>query len=289
MNLGEKIYALRVKKNLSQGDIADALDVSRQSVSKWENNNAVPDLDKIIKLAEIFEVSLDELVLGKEGAGNDNKSSAENVGTSWEYTYQTADGTTTAPDQPPASGKKTAGIILLCTAALILLLCTLLGGAGGLLLGLLFAAPFIICGVICFKVKRYVGLWCIWTFYLFADVLLYLLTGIRWSLIRLTLIYEPSMNYGRLVIAWVLFFVTLGLMIYTIRCFVKSPNSVSKKHMFISGGILLGLILLGRLLGPYLLYRWTLVISLLLGWGRMWAMIILLVSVIKYCKRKKEV
>lgn len=54
MNLGEKIYELRMKKNLSQGDVADALDVSRQSVSKWENNSAVPDLDKIIKLAELF-------------------------------------------------------------------------------------------------------------------------------------------------------------------------------------------------------------------------------------------
>ncbi len=276
------------------------MEVSRQSVSKWENNNAVPDLDKIIKLAEIFEVSLDELVLGKEsaetGAGNDNKSSAENAGTSWNDAYQTAGAATAsrtmdsaAVQQPPASGKKTAGTILLCTAALILLLCTLLGGAGGLLLGLLFAAPFVICAVVCFKVKHYVGLWCAWIFYLFADVCLYLLTGIRWSLIRLTLLFEPSMNYGRLVIAWVLFFITLGLMVYTIRCFVKSSGSVSKKHMLVSGGVLLGLILLGRLLGPYLVYRWTQIFSLLLGWGRMWAMMILIVSVIKYCKRKKEV
>ena len=62
MNLGERIYELRNKKNLSQGDLSDALDVSRQSVSKWENNMAIPDLDKLIKLSDIFEVSLDELV-----------------------------------------------------------------------------------------------------------------------------------------------------------------------------------------------------------------------------------
>jgi len=54
MSLGEKIYKLRTEKNLSQGDLADRLEVSRQSVSKWENNNAVPDLDKIIALSEIF-------------------------------------------------------------------------------------------------------------------------------------------------------------------------------------------------------------------------------------------
>ena len=62
MNLGERIYKFRTAQNMSQGDLADALDVSRQSVSKWENNTAVPELDKLIKLAELFEVSLDELV-----------------------------------------------------------------------------------------------------------------------------------------------------------------------------------------------------------------------------------
>lgn len=44
MNLGERIYKLRSVKNLSQGDLAEILDVSRQSISKWENNNAVPEL-----------------------------------------------------------------------------------------------------------------------------------------------------------------------------------------------------------------------------------------------------
>ena len=65
MSLGERIYRLRTEKNLSQGDLAERLEVSRQSISKWENNNAVPDLEKIIALSEIFEVSLDELVKGE--------------------------------------------------------------------------------------------------------------------------------------------------------------------------------------------------------------------------------
>ena len=46
--------------------MADALDVSRQSVSKWENNNAVPDLERLVKLAALFEITLDELVTGKK-------------------------------------------------------------------------------------------------------------------------------------------------------------------------------------------------------------------------------
>lgn len=64
MNLGEQIYQLRTARNLSQGDLADALDVSRQSVSKWENNMAVPDLDKLLKMSELFGITLDELVTG---------------------------------------------------------------------------------------------------------------------------------------------------------------------------------------------------------------------------------
>lgn len=62
MNLGETIYRLRTEKNMSQGDLADALGVSRQSVSKWENGNATPDLDKLVRMAKLFGVTLDSLV-----------------------------------------------------------------------------------------------------------------------------------------------------------------------------------------------------------------------------------
>ncbi|MBQ2715347.1 MAG: helix-turn-helix transcriptional regulator [Clostridia bacterium] len=66
MNIGENIYNYRTGKSMSQTDLANALEVSRQSVSKWENNSAVPDLERIIKMSELFEVTLDELVFGKK-------------------------------------------------------------------------------------------------------------------------------------------------------------------------------------------------------------------------------
>ena len=69
MNLGERICRLRNERNMSQGDLADALEVSRQSISKWETNGSVPDLDKLVKLSELFDISLDELIAGKEKAG----------------------------------------------------------------------------------------------------------------------------------------------------------------------------------------------------------------------------
>ena len=62
MTLGEKILDLRTQKEMSQEELAAALEVSRQSVSKWETNQSVPDLDKIIRLADLFGVTVDQLV-----------------------------------------------------------------------------------------------------------------------------------------------------------------------------------------------------------------------------------
>ena len=66
MDLGGTIYRLRTEHNLSQGDLAEALGVSRQSVSKWETGQSVPDLDKIIRLADLFGITVDELVREEE-------------------------------------------------------------------------------------------------------------------------------------------------------------------------------------------------------------------------------
>ena len=64
-NLGERLYKLRTKHEMSQGDLAEKLDVSRQTISKWENNMSIPELDKIISLSNVFGVSVDYLVKGE--------------------------------------------------------------------------------------------------------------------------------------------------------------------------------------------------------------------------------
>ena len=61
MNLGEKISELRKKNGISQEKLAELIGVSRQAVTKWESGNANPDTENLIRLAEIFGVSLDEL------------------------------------------------------------------------------------------------------------------------------------------------------------------------------------------------------------------------------------
>lgn len=71
MSLGEKVQMLRKEKKMSQNDLAEKLDVSRQSVSKWETDTAKPELQKLILMAELFQVSLDELVSSEISEGNE--------------------------------------------------------------------------------------------------------------------------------------------------------------------------------------------------------------------------
>ena len=68
IELANKLTELRKKHNLSQEELADKLNVSRQAISKWERAEASPDTDNLIELAKLYEVSLDELVglKGKE-------------------------------------------------------------------------------------------------------------------------------------------------------------------------------------------------------------------------------
>ena len=66
MALNERICRLRTNAQLSQEAFADIFHVSRQSVQKWENGSATPELSKIIDMARYFDVSLDQLVLGMD-------------------------------------------------------------------------------------------------------------------------------------------------------------------------------------------------------------------------------
>ncbi len=155
MNLGENIYRLRTERNMSQGDFADAMEVSRQSVSKWENNSAVPELDKLVKMAQVFGITLDELVSGE-------KKEEEPAPPS--------------PPQPPQaeipvkqglSHQQILGIILLAFGGLSLIVFTVVGIFTGMwLLGLFISLPFLLCGTICLLCKKNVGLKCAWAVYL---------------------------------------------------------------------------------------------------------------------------
>ena len=61
MEFGSRLYKLRKEKGLSQEELANHLEVTRQTVSKWELGDSTPDMDKLVLLGELFDISLDEL------------------------------------------------------------------------------------------------------------------------------------------------------------------------------------------------------------------------------------
>lgn len=66
MDFNNRLYQLRKQKGLSQEELANRLNVSRQTVSKWEVGDSTPDMEKLIAMSDLFDVSLDKLVMGKE-------------------------------------------------------------------------------------------------------------------------------------------------------------------------------------------------------------------------------
>ena len=223
MSLGTNISRLRAEKHLSQGDLAEALDVSRQSVSKWETDASVPDLDKLVKLSQVFDVSLDELVTG--AAPSAEEAPPREAGT--------------PPPQAVASGRlpgrKIAGIVLFCMAFLTFLVLT---AVGGVLEGLILAMPFLVCGIICFAARRRPGLWCAWALYLIFLLFCRWTTSLNWRYIFRTFSWqETELGFAHIVMAWVQVLAVLLLLVATVRSFRTFPFPLTRRN----GGILAAL------------------------------------------------
>ena len=210
MSLGTTISRLRAEKNLSQGELADALGVSRQSVSKWETDASVPELDKLVKLSTLFDVTLDELVTGKPP--------------------QMAEAAPPPPPPPPAQkapASKIASIVLFSMAFLVWLVLTALGGA---VEGLVLAAPFLLCAAVCFFVRCRAGFWCGWVLYGAADIFLYFCTSLRWRFLFHPAVYEAYSGL-HFILAFVQIGVMAALVAATMRTFRKEGKRRSKREL----------------------------------------------------------
>ena len=167
MDLGSTIYRLRTAKNLSQEDLAERLEVSRQSVSKWENNTATPDLEKLVKLCDIFEISLDEL------AGRSKPEPKEIL--------------VASPAKNPAlTQRKIVGYILLglsIVAALLFLFLRDLFYEGVWVWFQPIVLPLFCCGLVCLSDRNHVGNRCFWLACLWASG--FLLENLVWFSFRL--------------------------------------------------------------------------------------------------------
>ncbi len=230
MNLGDNIYHYRTQKNMSQGDLADALDVSRQSVSKWENNSAVPELEKLMKMAQVFDITIDELVTGEEKE---------------------------IPTPPPApmaaptpaakeglSAQQILGIILLSLGGLLSIIFLLVGifkenqyGEDMLVAFIFIGLPLILIGMICLLVKKHTGLKCAWAGFILLSAYFDYAAGINWtsfwSYLQIWLTHRDWAQHFNIsviisAIQWALLAI---LAVWTVKCYSKKPEALQFQDM----------------------------------------------------------
>lgn len=81
MNIGQRLFELRKAKQLSQEEVAEKLNVTRQTVSKWETDQSTPDFDKIVPICNLYEITADELFNGQKEIDNleENEDNTEFV------------------------------------------------------------------------------------------------------------------------------------------------------------------------------------------------------------------
>lgn len=284
MTLGQHLTYLRSRQGWSQDVLAEQLGVSRQSVSKWETDSSVPDLDKLLGLSELFGVTLDELVKGPAEDGSRADTGSEDVPSDPGGFPGEPSGSADAPDGPaplvaeawdlsarPAAGSCEAAFhaaaesqgrkadergpaaqTLTVRIAGVILLC------GGFLLSLVFfqLLPLMVLpmalGAVCLLSRRRLGLALGWTAMLYGLVFTRLFTAISLGGLLSPGYYENASPIV-LLLGWALI-IFLGLLVWRT---VRRPPSLPVCWALWAGVIFtLGL-------GYFTDFRWSL--ELLLG------------------------
>lgn len=284
MTLGQHLTYLRTGRGWSQDVLAEQLGVSRQSVSKWETDSSVPDLDKLLGLSELFGVTLDELVKGPAEDGSRADTGSEDVPSDPGGFPGEPSGSADAPDGPaplvaeawdlsarPAAGSCEAAFhaaaesqgrkadergpaaqTLTVRIAGVILLC------GGFLLSLVFfqLLPLMVLpmalGAVCLLSRRRLGLALGWTAMLYGLVFTRLFTAISLGGL-LSPGYYKNASPILLLLGWAMV-AALGLLVWRT---VRRPPSLPVCWALWAGVVFtLGL-------GYFTDFRWSL--ELLLG------------------------
>ena len=173
MTLGQRIYQYRRANGLSQEELAESLNVSRQSVSKWETDGSIPDLDKMVALSELFGITLDELVKGstphpapvsmrtEEADVAPQTASVEGEGSPFYEAFMTPEEyASPRPSEPFWCPRRVVGVILLSIALAVALLTLLF--TWDVVGTLAFTSPLWLCGAICLLIRRHTVICCCW-------------------------------------------------------------------------------------------------------------------------------
>ncbi len=278
MNLSENIYRLRSQKGMSQGDLALALDVSRQSVSKWETGAATPELDKLMKMSALFGITLDELVNGAQAVPPQPEPAP----------VQT-------PPAPPAarsSGQRTWGIALFATGLVAFLGLTFIGGP---LIGLLFASPLLAPAIICLSVKKHAGLKCAWAEFVLITTYFSYATGTGWNTLfaylrNWRIFAEVGMNIFHPILSLAECIVLLILLICTVRTYAKQIPPLTKRgRMLLAGGWCLYLLSFIPYKLPIDIFSaWYRIVGELINWAELALLTVLLVFTYGLIRQSRE-
>ena len=217
MKLHEKIYRLRTEKKLSQGDLAEILDVSRQSVSKWETGASIPDLDKLVKMSDLFGVTMDFLVR-EEIEEMDAK-----VSNPIEHTHEedekreSPQNTVIVKEAFPI--RKLFGALLFVSALIFLFLAWPLS---------VFAA---VLGVLCFVFRKHTLLWCTWFTYFSLDIFLINGTGINRRVVFSPYAYS---EWGvRILVHWGYLRLLVALIAWTVYTFRRVRYNITPRRKLV--------------------------------------------------------
>lgn len=199
LSIGKRIYELRSRSGMSQGDLADKLDVSRQTISKWENGMCLPETEKLVQLSGIFSVSTDFILKGEE-------KSAEPV-----YVYVKSEESNTAAYNEQIV-RKYIGIVLAVVFTLVAAVLLLMGGSFTAVL----PGAVVLLGILFAKNAKHPWLITFWAFYVCVLVLAPFV-----SRISLLMIFDPKIYTKGYELhfawGWGLWLVLAALVIATVR------------------------------------------------------------------------
>ncbi len=202
----ERICKYRERSGLSQLDLAEKLDVSRQAISKWETGASIPELPKLIKMSEIFGVSLDELIIGNESepaVKEENKKE----------------------ESKNSTGNIIWGIFFLFAGLALSIVLYIKFSDPSIFIIL---PPFVLSGVYFLQPFAHVWLWSGYTWFILVSGWLRYGAGVSWSRIFDKDMYSPHESTWCSVLSWVEFLALICLIAATVYVWRNKKFDISK-------------------------------------------------------------
>lgn len=206
MTIGKRISDLRKGCSYSQEYVAEKIGVSRQAVSKWEQDQSAPDTYNLIAIAELFDVSVEFLATGKKNVPAKNQSPSDN-----------------SQEANKINSTKIVGFILLAVGLLSIILGVLFSELLSILGGYILVG-----GILCLAIKKNLCFIAMWTYIVIIFVPYLVLSDLWRNLFHIfnPAFYSGSINIAQLVICifWIIFIFAIVVSILKVKNDKKSKE-----------------------------------------------------------------